>query len=93
MIERDGDRLRVTVPMVMENARGLLEAGRSALGATGVTIDLGAVSEADSAALAVMLGWLRTAEGTGAKITFANLPAGVRSLADLYGMTELLPLV
>ncbi|HZX33277.1 MAG TPA: STAS domain-containing protein [Rhodocyclaceae bacterium] len=92
MIERDGDRLRVTVPMVMDNARGLLEAGRSALGNAGATIDLGAVTEADSAALAVMLGWLRTAEGKGAKIAFANLPAGVRSLADLYGMTELIPL-
>lgn len=91
MIERDADRLRVTAPMVMDNARGLLEAGRSALEGKGGVIDLGAVTEADSSALAVMLGWLRTAEAEGAKISFANMPAGVRSLADLYGVAELLP--
>jgi len=92
MIEREADRLRVTAPMVMANARGLLEAGRSALSGNSDTIDLGAVTEADSAALAVMLGWLRTAETKGAKIAFANMPAGVRSLAEVYGVAELLPL-
>ena len=92
MIEREIGRLRVTAPMVMANARGLLEAGRSALGDKGVTIDLGAVTEADSAALAIMLGWLRTADALGSKIVFANTPAGVRSLAELYGVAELLPL-
>ncbi|MBS1188513.1 MAG: binding protein (contains domain) [Rhodocyclaceae bacterium] len=90
MIEREDGRLRVTVPMVMANARGLLEAGRSALGQGGEVIDLGAVAEADSSALAVMLGWLRTAEARGSSIVFANLPVGVRSLADLYGVAELL---
>lgn len=92
MIEREADRLRVTAPMVMANARGLLEAGRSALGAAGGTVDLGAVSEADSSALAVMLGWMRTAQASGVRIAFANMPAGVRSLAELYGVAELLPL-
>ncbi|HJW25903.1 MAG TPA: STAS domain-containing protein [Rhodocyclaceae bacterium] len=92
MIERETDRLRVNAPMVMANARGLLEAGRSALGDKAVTIDLGAVTEADSAALAIMLGWLRTADTLGSKIVFANTPAGVRSLAELYGVAELLPL-
>ena len=31
MIEREAQRLVVKVPMVMANARGLLDAGRSAL--------------------------------------------------------------
>lgn len=92
MIERRADRLCVTAPMVMANARGLLEAGRSALKEKQETVDLGAVAEADSSALAVMLGWLRTAEARGAKLVFANAPAGLRSLAELYGIADLLPL-
>lgn len=92
MIEREADHLRVNAPMVMANARGLLEAGRSALNGKGGMVDLGAVAEADSAALAIMLGWLRMSETTGAKIVFTNMPATVRSLAELYGVAELLPL-
>lgn len=92
MIEWEADRLRVTAPMVMSNASDLLKAGRSALNGKGGTIDLGAVAEADSSALAIMLGWLRTSESAGAKIVFTNMPAAVRSLAELYGIAELLPL-
>jgi phospholipid transport system transporter-binding protein len=92
MIERRDDRLRVTAPMVMANARGLLEAGRSALKEKGETVDLEAVSEADSSALAVMLGWQRTAAAKGMQLTFTNVPRGLRSLAELYGLAELLSL-
>lgn len=92
MIERRDDHLRVTAPMVMANARGLLEAGRSAFREKRETVDLEAVSEADSSALAVMLGWQRTAAASGMQLTFANVPAGLRSLAELYGLAELLSL-
>ena len=92
MIERQPDRLRVTAPMVMANARGLLEAGRSAFKETQEIIDLGAVQEADSSALAVMLGWQREAESLGARLVFTHAPAGVRALAELYGVADLLPL-
>jgi len=92
MIERQPDHLRVTAPMVMANARGLLDAGRAAFKQTREVVDLGAVTEADSSALAVMLGWLRAAEGQGTHLTFTNTPAGVRSLAELYGIADLFPL-
>ena len=61
MIERQAGRLVVTAPLVMDNARTLLEAGRAALQPGEQVIDLGQVLEADSSALAVMLGWLRGA--------------------------------
>lgn len=92
MIERDGGRLLVQVPLVMANARGLLAAGRSALQSGEQVFDFSAVTEADSSAIAVMLGWLRSAEATRSTLRFAHIPAGVRSLAELYGVTELLPL-
>jgi len=92
MIERDGGRLVVKASLLMANARGLLEAGRSALQPGEQVFDFSAVSEADSSAIAVMLGWLRAAEKSQSTVRFANIPTGVRSLAELYGVTELLPL-
>ena len=92
MIEREAGRLIVKVPLVMDNARGLLEAGRSALQPGEQVFDFCEVAAADSSALAVMLGWLRDANRSGATVRFANVPVGVRSLAELYGITNLLPL-
>ena len=92
MIEQADGSLRVTVPLIIANARALLEAGRSALQSGEQVFDFSEVTEADSSALAVMLGWLRAAEAARASIRFANIPQGVSSLAELYGVTELLPL-
>jgi len=92
MIEVAAGRLVVKAPMTMANARGLLEAGRSVLQPGEQVFDLGEVGEADSSALAVMLGWLRAASLLRSTVKFANIPLGVRSLAELYGLTELLPL-
>jgi len=92
MIEGESGHWRVTAPMVMDNARGLLEAGRAVLKGETEVVDLGSVPKADSSALAVMLGWLRTMEARGGQLRFSGVPAGVRSLADLYGVAELLPL-
>jgi len=91
MIEREGGCLAVKVPLIMANARGLLEAGRAVLQPGEQVFDFSAVGEADSSAIAVMLGWLRAAEASRSTIKFAHIPAGVRSLAELYGVTELLP--
>lgn len=93
MIEREGLRLIVKVPLVMANARALLDAGRAALQPGEQIFDFSPVTEADSSALAVMLGWLRAAASSRSTVKFAHIPKGVRSLAELYGITELLPLV
>ncbi|MFZ2974437.1 MAG: STAS domain-containing protein [Ferribacterium limneticum] len=92
MIEREMGRLVIKVPLVMANARGLLEAGRSALQPGEQVFDFSEVTEADSSALAVMLGWLRAAAPSRSTVKFAQIPNGVVSLAELYGVTDLLPL-
>ena len=91
MIEHDGGRLLVRVPMTMANATGLLDAGRAALQPGETVFDLAAVGEADSSAVAVMLGWLRAAAAARSTVRFAGIPEGVRSLAELYGVADLLP--
>jgi len=92
MIEQTGDRLRVTVPMVIGNARALLEAGRSRLGAGENVVDLAAVEEADSSALTVIFAWARSVQAPGSSLRIVNPPASMLSLAELYGVAEFLPL-
>ena len=54
-----------------------------------VIVDCEAVSEADSAALALFLLWLRLA---GHRLKIRNVPAGLMSLAGLYDLQDILPL-
>ncbi len=69
-----------------------LDEGRNRLGKGDLTVDLQGVTEADSAALALLLDWCRTARRTGNKLVVAGLPTGMTSLADLYGVSDLLPI-
>jgi phospholipid transport system transporter-binding protein len=55
------------------------------------TVDLGEVSEMDSALLALLLAWLRDAKAHDKTVVFANLPESLRTIAKLYGVDHLLP--
>lgn len=92
MIENVSGRLVIRSPMLMDQAHALLEAGRAAMVPGENVFDLSEVSQADSSAVAVMLGWMRSAELLRSTVKFAQIPSGVRSLAELYGVTDLLPL-
>ena len=95
MIEKTGDRLQVTVPMVIANASALLEAGRRFLqpgrSAGEVVFDFSAVAEADSSALTLVVAWLRSARESGATLRVINPPSGMLTLAELYGVLDFLP--
>lgn len=92
MIEVADGRLKVTAPMVISAAALLREAGETALLEGTSVVDLSAVTEADSSAVAVLLAWTRIAGERGQALSIVGVPAGVRSLANLYGVAELLPL-
>lgn len=92
MIERHQGRLQVKASMLVPNAATLLIAGRHAMHETEEIFDFAAVSEADSSALAVMLGWMRSAESAKKPLKFINVPDNIRALAELYGVEKLLPL-
>lgn len=79
-------------PLTMQRASAVLEAGRRIAQAGPAVVDLAAVTSADSAALALVLDWLRTANQAGHAIELRNLPAGLASLAALYDIDGLLPL-
>lgn len=92
MIEVSGERLTVSGPMVIATAAELREAGEAALVRGVSVVDLAAVAEADSSAVAVLLAWTRIAADRGQRIAIIGAPQAVRSLAALYGVAELLPI-
>lgn len=92
MIEVSGERLKISGPMVIATATELREAGEAALVGGASVVDLTEVAEADSSAVAVLLAWTRIATEHGQGLAIVGVPQGVRSLAALYGVAELLPL-
>lgn len=62
------------------------------LAPAGVEIDLGDVSRADSAGLALLVEWFRKATGQGRSIRFCEVPAQMLALAQVSGVDRLLAL-
>ena len=61
---------------------------RIAAGAT--EVDCAPLTQFDSSALAVLLAWQRAAAARGAALEIVNLPSGLASLAQAYGVDTLL---
>ena len=91
MMRREAGRLLLSGPVTLSNVAQLLEEGRRHLGEGVATVDLAEVGELDSSALALLLAWLREAKAAGRQLAFVNLPEGLRTIARLYGVEELLP--
>lgn len=92
MLDLQGDRLHVIGPMVIASATELKSAGESAIASGAKFVDLGQVAEADSAAVTVLLAWVRAAQERKQEISILGTPDNIRSLATLYGVADLLPL-
>ena len=90
MIECNDGRCTVQGPITIDNVVALLAEGNGLFNAAQATVDLAAVTEVDSSALSLLLEWRREAGRNGRSIRYLNLPANLKSLAELYGVTELL---
>lgn len=92
MIQREGDRLRVSGRLTMDAIGASFSEAMQPLEGKAWTVDLAQVEAADSAGVSLLLGWLRNAQRHEAKLTFVNVPENLRSLADLYGVAGALSL-
>lgn len=90
MIVCDGNQCAVQGPITADNVVSLLEQGALQFTGPGVTVDLSGVTDVDSSALSLLLEWRRAAARSGREVHYRNLPASMKSLAELYGVTELL---
>ena len=57
-----------------------------------IKINLAQVVRADSAGLALLIDWLRHAQGNGFKLEFEHLPAQLLQIAKLSELHKLLPI-
>jgi phospholipid transport system transporter-binding protein len=76
--------------LTFSNAKAVLQRGYVAIAAGKTVFDLATVQAADSSAVAVLLAWKRAARKAGTALSYINLPAGLQSLADLYGVDAFL---
>lgn len=74
-----------TVPGLWARIRGELDGGPE------LTIDLGGVTRADSAGLAMLVEWTRRARVNGQGIRFTNLPEQMLAIARVSGLDNMLP--
>ena len=90
-MQREGTTLKLSGPVTLANVAQVLEEGLQQIRDGARTIDLGEVTELDSSLLAMLLAWLREAKRRNSELAFANLPQGLETIAQLYGVDGLLP--
>jgi len=78
-------------PVTLANVAQVLQEGLQHIRDGARTVDLGQVTELDSSLLAMLLAWLREAKLRNAEVAFANLPQGLETIAQLYGVEGFLP--
>ena len=88
----DQGRVKITGPLTVDTVAPLISFSGQTAGKTDVVIDLQQVETVDSAAVSLMLAWLREAQRNKVNLRFEHVPQNLVSLARLYGVAELLPL-
>jgi phospholipid transport system transporter-binding protein len=86
----DGARATLAGPVTLANINAILTEGARVLTAPSLTVDLAGVTEVDSTAVSLLLEWRRAAQREKRTMEFVNYPANLKSLIQLYGVTELL---
>jgi Predicted NTP binding protein (contains STAS domain) len=77
-----------TVPALWKQARSLFNKNES----PSLCIDLGGVTRCDSAGLALLIEWTRSARRARKAIVFMNVPEQMLSLARVSSLEDILPL-
>jgi phospholipid transport system transporter-binding protein len=83
-------RFETAATLTHDSARRALDAGLSQIAAGATEVDCAPLKQFDSSALAVLLAWERAAAARGAALVVINLPSGLASLAQAYGVDTLL---
>lgn len=91
MIALEDGRLVVRGRLTIATVPALFEAGLQYLAREDLLVDFSAVEAVDSAAVSMLLGWLRAAQRNQRTLHVTGLPDDLLSLARLYGVADLLP--
>lgn len=83
---------RISGNLTIETVTQLFDCGLDFAEKKSLVVDLEQVLTVDSAAVSLLLVWVRQAQSNGSDLSFINIPENLLSLANLYGVTEMLPL-
>ncbi|MFO7541254.1 MAG: STAS domain-containing protein [Thiobacillus sp.] len=87
----DGTCCRIAGAVTVDSVGSLLRELQPQLAQGVSTLDFSGVDAADSAALALIFSAMRQAQQAGQTLVCTGLPASFTTLAELYGVSELLP--
>ena len=91
MITCDDRCCRISGAVTVDTVGGLLRELRPRIASGSTTLDFSAVERVDSAALALVFSAMRQAAQAGHALECTGLPESFTTLAELYGVAELLP--
>lgn len=87
----DETSCRITGAVNVDTAGSVLRELQPALEQGVHTLDFSAVESVDSSAIALVFSAMRQTNAAGRTLTCVGLPDSFRTLAELYGVSELLP--
>lgn len=87
----EGNCCRLAGAVTVDSVGGLLRDLQPRLAKDIDTLDFSAVEAADSAALALVFSAMRQARQAGRSLACVGLPSSFTTLAELYGVSALLP--
>ena len=87
----EGNCCRISGAVTVDSTGSLLRALQPQLAQGVDTLDFSGVESADSAALALVFSAMRQAQQAGRTLACTGLPTSFTTLAELYGVSELLP--
>ncbi len=79
-------RFETGTTLTHASAKAVFAAGLQRIAAGAGGVDCASLAQFDSSALAVLIAWQRAAQARGAALEIVNLPAGLASLAQVYGV-------
>lgn len=87
----EGNCCRISGAVTVDSTGSLLRELQPQLAQGVDTLDFSGVDSADSAALALIFSAMRQTQQAGSTLVCTGLPASFITLAELYGVSELLP--
>ena len=84
------NRWQLSGDVVVGSAKAILTASQGFAITSNTAVDFAQVADIDTTALSLILEWKRRAQAENKTLSFMNLPANLNSLAQLYGVSELI---
>ena len=91
IVSAEDGRVEIAGDLTFETVAGLRQRGAEVLRGDGdVTLDLNAVTRADSAGLALMVEWLKQTRGKDAGLRVVNMPEQMAAIARMSKLDRVL---